>query len=140
MLIADSGFFLALVRRRDPWHERAVEAYRSLGEGLATTWPVITETAYLIGSRLGETYRLRFLEQILSGAVSVFELRLEHGPRLLDLTRRYAALPMDLADASLVILAEHLGHGRILSTDMRDFETYRWKNHHPFKNLLIPEA
>jgi Predicted nucleic acid-binding protein, contains PIN domain len=101
---------------------------------------VITETAISSAPGLGETYRVRFLEQILSGAVSVFELRLEHGPRLLDLTRRYAALPMDLADASLVILAEHLGHGRILSTDMRDFETYRWKNHHPFKNLLIPEA
>lgn len=29
------------------------------------------------------------------------------------------------ADASLVILAEHLGAGRILSTDQRDFNTYR---------------
>jgi len=46
-------------------------------------------------------------------------------------------LPMDLADASLVILAEHLGHGRILSTDQRDFRTYRWKQHRPFENLLI---
>jgi hypothetical protein len=35
---------------------------------------------------------------------------------------------MDFADASLVLLAEHLGHGRILSTDRRDFHTYRWKN------------
>jgi uncharacterized protein len=43
---------------------------------------------------------------------------------------------MDLADASLVILAEHLGDGRILSTDERDFKTYRWKNRKPFKNLL----
>jgi predicted nucleic acid-binding protein len=45
---------------------------------------------------------------------------------------------MDLADASLVILADELGHGRILSTDQRDFNTYRWKNHEPFENLLIP--
>ena len=51
--------------------------------------------------------------------------------------RRYAALPMDLADASLVLLAERLGHGRILSTDQRDFETYRWKQHQPFENLLL---
>ena len=35
------------------------------------------------------------------------------------------------------ILAEHLGHGRILSTDERYFRTYRWKNHKPFENLLI---
>ena len=43
---------------------------------------------------------------------------------------------MDLADASLVLLAEHLGHGRILSTDMRDFGAYRWKSRKPFKNIL----
>jgi len=46
---------------------------------------------------------------------------------------------MDLANASLVILTEHLGHGRIFSTDMRDFGAYRWKNHAPFKNLLLAE-
>ena len=43
---------------------------------------------------------------------------------------------MDLADASLVILAEHLDSGRILSTDEREFGSYRWKNHRAFKNLL----
>jgi uncharacterized protein len=50
--------------------------------------------------------------------------------------QQYANLPMDLADASLVILAEELGHGRILSVDYRDFNTYRWKNNQPFQNLF----
>lgn len=44
---------------------------------------------------------------------------------------------MDLADAYLVILAEHLGHGRILSVDERDFNTYRWKNTNLFENLML---
>ncbi len=43
---------------------------------------------------------------------------------------------MDLADASLVILAEELGSGRIVSTDTRAFRTYRWKSRKPFQNLL----
>ncbi|HEX6833517.1 MAG TPA: hypothetical protein VF132_08285 [Rudaea sp.] len=51
--------------------------------------------------------------------------------------RRYADLPMDLADASLVLLAEELDDGRILSTDVRDFGGYRWKTRRPFRNLLI---
>jgi hypothetical protein len=34
-------------------------------------------------------------------------------------------------------LAEHLGDGRILSTDQRDFGAYRWKQHRPFQNLLL---
>jgi len=50
---------------------------------------------------------------------------------------KYANLPMDLADASLVILAEHLGHGRILSSDVRDFNVYRWKDNKPFENLFL---
>jgi len=53
---------------------------------------------------------------------------------------KYSRLPMDLADASLVILAETLGHGRILSTDQRDFGVYRWKNHAPFENLLFGDG
>jgi predicted nucleic acid-binding protein len=52
------------------------------------------------------------------------------------LMKRYARLHMDLADASLVLLAEHLGHGRILTTDRRDFGAYRWKSRKPFQNLL----
>lgn len=50
--------------------------------------------------------------------------------------QQYADLPMDLADASLVILAEHLGESRIFSVDQRDFNTYWWNNTHPFQNLL----
>jgi predicted nucleic acid-binding protein len=42
----------------------------------------------------------------------------------------------DLADASLVILAEELGSGQILSVDYRDFNTYRWNDMEPFQNLL----
>lgn len=57
--------------------------------------------------------------------------------KMAQLMEKYADLPMDLADASLVILAEHLGHGRIFSVDQRDFNTYRWKNTKPFQNLLL---
>ena len=50
--------------------------------------------------------------------------------------QKYRDLPMDLADASLVILAEELGSGQILSVDYRDFNSYRWKNTEPFQNLF----
>jgi predicted nucleic acid-binding protein len=46
-------------------------------------------------------------------------------------------LAMDLADASLVVLAEEIGDGRILSTDKRDFHAYHWKSRKPFRNLLL---
>ena len=43
---------------------------------------------------------------------------------------------MDLADASPVLLADYLGHGRIPTTDQRDFGSYRWKTRKPFHNML----
>lgn len=46
---------------------------------------------------------------------------------------------MDLTDASLVVLAESLGEGKIISTDQRDFDVYRWKNHKPLINLLFTQ-
>jgi len=70
------------------------------------------------------------MENYQKGAFEVFDLHCEHSGRIATL--------MDLADASLVILAGHLGHGRILSTDQRDFQAYRWKQREPFRNLLLP--
>jgi len=79
------------------------------------------------------------LESLATNEFAVADISPEDYPKLPALMRRYASLPMDLADASLVLLAERLGHGRILTTDRRDFEAYRWKHHHPFENLLFPE-
>jgi hypothetical protein len=58
-------------------------------------------------------------------------------PRQRSVEERYADKPMDLADASLVVLAEHLGHGRILTTDRRDFSAHRWAERRPLENLLL---
>lgn len=55
---------------------------------------------------------------------------------MLALMKKYSDLPMDLADASLVVVAEHLKHGRILTTDQRDFQVYRWGESQIFNNLL----
>lgn len=61
---------------------------------------------------------------------------LTHLGAICELLGKYAQLPMDLADASLVVAATELGDGRILTTDRRDFNTHRWKNSKPFENLL----
>ena len=102
-------------------------------ERLITTCAVTTETCHLLLARGGVESQLRFVEQYRAG---VFDVSSTHAPRLAELMAKYADLPMDLADASLILLAEHLGHGRILSTDARDFRTCRWKQHAPFENLL----
>ncbi len=141
MVIADTGFWLALANRKDKYHKIACIRLTELSpEPLITTWPVMTETCHLLGSRLSIQAQQLFLSNYMAGAFSLFDLTPPHIPHIITLMKKYANLPMDLADASLVILAEHLGHGRILSTDERDFETYRWKQREPFENLLLNSA
>lgn len=138
MIIADTGFFLAVANRRDRWHQRATDVLTDLSEPLITTWLVVGEASHLFLRRLGLEAQLRFLEFQIRGGLNLADLNHEDLTKALALMRRYADLPMDLADASLVLLAERLGHGRILSTDERDFGAYRWKNREPFQNLLLP--
>lgn len=134
--MADTGFWLALANRRDKHHGAALRALDELNESLMTTWPVMTETCYLLATRLGVDAELAFVRSALDGAFELFELEPGQLRRAHDLMQKYRTLPIDLADASLVIAAEELGTGRILSTDQRDFKTYRWKNRKPFTNLL----
>jgi predicted nucleic acid-binding protein len=137
MIIADTGFFVALVVRSDRHHASAISAAkRYADEGLVTTWPVLTETTHLIQREAGQDVAQRLLASIEAGAAQVFELTAGHLPRICALMEKYKDLPMDLADASLVVCAEQSGDGRILSTDARDFGAYRWKQRKPFKNLL----
>lgn len=111
---------------------------KRLREPLITTWPVLTETCHLMARELGIPTEIRFVQDVERGAAQIFPLSVSHLPRIEALIGKYGDLPMDLADASLVVLAEELGSGRILSTDRRDFHAYRWKNRKPFSNLLGP--
>ncbi len=89
-------------------------------------------------ARIGTHQALEFMDAIAQGACAVPDPPADALLRISLLMRRYRDLPMGLADASLVVLAEERGDGRILSTDLRDFAGYRWKNAQPFTNLLLP--
>ena len=136
MIAVDTGFLFALIDKSDAWHSRAVAALPTVEEGWITTWPVLTEATYLMTSHLGTHFAQKLLDEVADGGLLVWDIPAEHIGRIPAMMQRYANLPMDLADASLVLLAEHLGHGRILTTDARDFGAYRWKNRKPFHNLL----
>ena len=136
MIIIDTGAWVGLANRRDQNHSQCQLFFRYNREPLITTYPVLVETIHLLFNRIGVTMTLAWFDILLIQGFELFVLDASHLPRVNQLMRQYVDLPMDLADASLVILAEHLGHGRIVSTDKRDFHTYRWKNHQPFINLL----
>lgn len=139
MIAVDAGFLYALLDKRDAWHERAKTAAPTVQEGWVTTWPVLTEATHLMTRRLGTRFAQALMDEVADGGVVAWDIPQEQVTRIPAMMQRYASLPMDLADASLVLLAEHLGHGRILTTDQRDFGSYRWKSRKPFQNLLAQQ-
>jgi uncharacterized protein len=137
MIPIDTGVFLALLNRRDPYHQEVQLALSRVRERLITTYPVLTETCYFLLARQCDVSPAHFLQQITQqGLVTLFDFEIHHLKRMAELMERYGDQPMDFADASLVVLAEQLGHGRILTIDRRDFAVYRWNNHQPFENLV----
>lgn len=136
-LIIDSGFLIAILSKTDQFHEKALRLRKSINNRKwITTWPVLTEVCHLLMIRKASHAISQLLQMYEIGGYEIFSISQNHIPQLLKFLEKYKNLPMDLADASLVILAEELGHGDIVSTDHRDFETYRWKNHKPFHNLF----
>jgi uncharacterized protein len=136
MIIADTGFFIALANQKDKFHHSAKQQLLTLKESLITTYPVIVETSYLLLERYGNNAQFRFLNQLTEGSIDIFSMEKHHLKRAIELMMKYANLPMDLADASLVVLAEEIKENRILTTDVRDFTIYRWHNNKTFDLLL----
>lgn len=136
MILVDAGFLYALLDEDDAWHIRATAASGQIKEKWITTWPVLTEAVHLITRWVDVEPAIGLMQDVAEGDIAVWNISPETCRKVPALMKRYADLPMDLADASLILLAESLGHGRILTTDERDFRTYRWKSRRPFQNML----
>lgn len=92
-------------------------------EPLGTVWPAITEAMYLLGFSFAAQDALwRFLGP---DALNILSLDSADLPRMRELMRKYRDLPMDLADAALVRVAEREKISRIFTIDRKDFEIYR---------------
>jgi hypothetical protein len=107
-----------------------------LEEGLIATRPVPAEALRLIVRRLGVEPAAAVAENVAADDLAVCDLRPESPGTVAALMRRYADLPMDLADASLVLWAESPRHGRSLTTSQRDLRADRRNPRQPFKSLL----
>ena len=100
---------------------------------LVTCEPVIAEACYLLRKLRGASDAI--LENVARGVFSI-PFRIDQStPALRALMKKYAQVPMDLADACLVHLATELGTGRILTLDS-DFRIYRWGKNRPFELLI----
>jgi predicted nucleic acid-binding protein len=121
-LICDTGPLVAFFNRADQHHRWACEQFNRITEPLITCEAVISEVVFLLqDDRLPSDPILEVLER---GKVLVQFSAEEHWPDLRHLMRKYANLPMSLADACLVRMAELAPQSQIFTAD-RHFRIYR---------------
>jgi predicted nucleic acid-binding protein len=130
--LADTGALLAYLDRKDKWHLRCREAFeQELLFPLLTSTAVLTELFHLAR---GRKQQLELVwEFVRSGALRVVPVTDADLASLESLMLRYRDRPMDLADATLALIAERESVLSVFTTDNDDFETYRLSGRRRFR-------
>jgi predicted nucleic acid-binding protein len=132
--LTDAGPLVALLDADEPDHARCLEALTQLSLPLVTTWPAFTEAMYLLGRAAGWRGQEPLWRMTLRDDLVVALPSTAANKRAARLMERYADRPMDLADATLVALAEERGLKLIFTLDA-DFHIYRLHGRQAFEIL-----
>lgn len=125
MTLTDTGPLVALLDDDDASHEACFATASRLSPGpLLTTWPCFTEAMYLLGTSGGYRYQAELWKLQTAGRLVLYDLLSTDIDRMAHLMEKYQDTPMDLADASLVAVADRLSLRRIFSLDTH-FYIYR---------------
>jgi uncharacterized protein len=122
-VLVDAGPLVALFREKDADHERCKAVFGRLGTGLPTTWPVLTEAFFLL--RKDRNAVLKLARIIEDGLLLPRELSQGLASYFSGFVKRFSDREPQLADASLVYLAELEKIETVFTLDERDFSIYR---------------
>ena len=131
--LVDAGPLIALFDKSDNFHSTALNFIKQYKGTLLTTWPVVTEVSHMLS--FSTNVQIYFLEWIERGGLQLVELEQTQLSRLIALTQKYDDVPMDLADASLIVVSESTGIDEIASIDS-DFYIYRDIRNKYLKNVF----
>jgi len=134
LTLIDTGPLVAFFDKDDRYHSLCVEVLKGIREPLITTWPVLTECFYLLNFSWEVQDNLWVF--IRRGGIEIYPLEKELLLHCRELMKQYRDLPMDLADATLVALADTILILKIFTLDHKDFSIYRFKQKKRF--TLIP--
>ena len=133
-MLVDAGPLVALLDQADPEHNACVATLKTLRDPLITVWPAFAEAIYLLGrSWPGQKALWSRLE---TEALALAPLDETDAPRMRELMEKYRDLPMDLADAALVRVAERESLTEIFTFDRRHFSIYRFGRRRRFS--IVP--
>jgi uncharacterized protein len=133
-VLVDAGPLVAILDRSDAHHEACTRVLAAASAPMLTVWPAFTEAMYLLGfDWRGQDALWKLLD---AKAVSLAQLDTTDAPRMRELMAKYRDLPMDLADAAIVRVAEREGIRKVFTIDRKDFGVYRPKRIRKF--TIVP--
>ena len=122
-VLIDTGPLVALFKRNDTHHKRAAAWFKAYRGALLTTQAVVTEAWHLVS----ESARLPMVRFVMA-ACEIREFDAQGQARILTTLQRYADLPMDYADATLLVLGEIEKITAVATIDVNDFSVYHLVN------------
>jgi len=125
--LTDAGPLIALIDAGEPDHGRCRATLGQLELPLLTTWSAFTEAIHLLGRSSGWLGQEALWKMVQRGALTLAELDLDLALRAASLMDRYSDHPMDLADATLIAVAEVRDLRAIFTLD-EHFRAYRLGN------------
>jgi len=133
MILTDAGPLVAILDRGEQHHEACVASLKQLAGPMVTTWPAFTEAMYLLGEAGGWRAQHALWRLVEQRDLQLAPQGSEQSERMRALMEEYRDRPMDLADASLVALAEAYGLRDIFTLDRKDFQVYRIRRRQSFR-------
>ena len=133
-IIVDTGPLVALLNSRDKHHAWVVQQLGNIQPPMLTCEAVLAEATYLTRAVPGA--RAALIEMLGEGFLNIGMALADQHSAILAMIRRYTDVPMSLADACLVRLAELYPQSPVLTLDS-DFVTYR-KNGRLVINVICP--
>ncbi len=121
-VITDTGPLVAYLSERDTYHVWSSNQLEQIGLPLLTCEAVLTEACFLVNRNGGDAEDL--INMLNQGWLSIPFSLLHESKVVGELMRKYANVPMSLADACLLRMTELLPDSQLLTLD-RDFYIYR---------------
>jgi hypothetical protein len=121
--ILDTGPWVALIDRSESRHTECVRWLKNFSGTLYSTEAVLTEVLYILNFSI--TAQCVALDFVLESVVEIVPSSAESLNKTKNLMKKYADLPMDFADATIVCLAAETGMQNIVTFDRKDFAIYK---------------
>ncbi len=135
-VLLGTGPLVALLNAMDSSHELCLATFDALRAPLYTCWPVVTEAAWMLRNRRRPGESLAAAQS--SGVFEILDLGANSLKDIAAIMTRYESLGLQMADATLLHLADRESIRTIFTLDRRDFTVVRLKRNRPLR--LIPEA